>query len=110
VAVTPRSVRLPGTCFSFLNSAVAQQHPGMGTGIAGRDTGEKAGLQFQHFIAIIQVFPAAYKCFIFMGPFQVCFNNVASTHRPPHATCLTLGTEEGSIHTQEQGPGYTIHF
>lgn len=109
MAVTPRGVRLPGTCFSSLNSAVTQQHRGMGTGITGRDTGENR-LPFQHFIAIIQVFPAVYKCFIFMGPLQVCLNNVASTRRPPHATCLTLGTWEGGAHTQEQGPGYTIHF
>lgn len=44
-----------------------------------------------------------------MGPLQVCLNNVASVCRPPHATCPTLGTEEGSVHAQEQGSGYTTH-
>lgn len=44
-----------------------------------------------------------------MGPLQVCLHNVASAQRPPHTTCLCLGTEEGNVHAQEQGPGYTIH-
>lgn len=105
VAVTPRVVRSPEAWSSSLSSVVTQQW----VPDCRQTREEKAGLQCQHFIAIIQVFSAVYKCFIFVGPLQVCLNNVASARRPPHDTHLTLRTEGGSAHAQGQGPGYTIH-
>lgn len=54
-AVTPRGVRSPETCFSSLNSVVAQQHPGMGTGFAGRKR-RKQGFDFNTLLQLFKYF------------------------------------------------------
>lgn len=106
-AVTPRGVRSPETCFSSLNSVVAQQHPGMGTGFAGRKR-RKQGFDFNTLLQLFKYFLLftnvsflwdLNKFVSMMWPLPI------GSYMPPASH---LGQRRGCVHAQEQGPGYTL--